>query len=51
MYWGYWQRQKRGTEKRGGMEEALGRKELKVNAKKTEVMLCTRQVRAEADYI
>ena len=36
------------TEKSGGME-ALERKGLKVNAKKTEGMVCTQEVRVEAD--
>ena len=30
-------------------QEALGRKGLKVNVKKTEVVVCTREVRVEAD--
>ena len=32
-----------------GWQEALQRKGLKVNAKKTEVMVCTREVSVEAD--
>ena len=32
-------------------QEALERKGLKVNAKKTEVVVCTREVRVEADNI
>ena len=43
MTWGYWQDRRVVTEKSGG-KEALDNKVLKVNAKKTKVMVCTREV-------
>ena len=48
MTWGYWQIQKPGHAQRSVEESQEEKKGLKVNANKTEVMVCTREVRVEA---